>query len=160
MEEFNTKKNRANAVTREYIDQKFEIEFKKTGNRLLMEDPFKKVAEHYISQNVPAYMRTRTALMTNPDYFSKFENELNKFLAKIETGRISWFYCKKTNGSFYLKYFDEEGAEFLIDSASYSNRIVSDSTKFRNFMGRQLFDYGEPKAEGLDEKKNDDGKTE
>lgn len=159
MGEFNEPKNRPNAVTREYIDQKFEIEFKKTGNRILMEDPFKKVAEHYVAQNVPAYMRTRKALMENSDYFSKLETELNKFLVKMETGKIGWFYCKKTNGSFYLKYFDEEGQEFLIDSASFMNRVVSNSTKFRNFMGRQFLEE-KSEQDGLNEKKNDDGKTE
>jgi hypothetical protein len=138
-EEFNYK---VAETTRNYIKEKLEKEFKKTGNSIYVEEPFLKLVVHHVMKEVPAYLRTEDAVKTNPQAILELERTIEKFLYDIESKRIGWQYCLRKDGHEELKLFNENGITEIID---YNNnpqisRRVSEEEKFSNLMKRVMKD--------------------
>jgi len=133
-EEFNYK---VTETTRNYIKEKLEREFKKTGNSIYVEEPFLRLVVHHVTQNVPAYLRTENAVKTNPQAVLELERTIEKFLYDIESKKIGWQYCLKKDGHEELKLFNENGNIEIIDCNNiWLSRKVSDEEKFYNTMKR------------------------
>ncbi|MCS7109769.1 MAG: hypothetical protein NZ903_03160 [Candidatus Micrarchaeota archaeon] len=134
MEEFNYK---VSEVTKRFIEDDFKERFKKTKNSILLEKPFQKVAEHYVRQKVPAYLRTEYALKNNPDAIKLMKRTLDEFLYKIESKELGWQYVLRFDGYEATKLFDESG-EIVIDY-SYNTSInpaITEEIKAKNFIRR------------------------
>lgn len=129
-------------TTRKFIQEYFNERFEKTRNSILVEKPFQKVAEHYITQNVPAYLRTRNALSSKPEAIAIMRKALDEFLYKIESKELGWQYVLKKDGTSWIKFFDEDG-EHLIDykhgqNNVYENVVITEELKTKNMLDRLI----------------------
>ncbi|MEM3455082.1 MAG: hypothetical protein QXT72_00780 [Candidatus Micrarchaeia archaeon] len=157
MEEFNYKVNES---TRKFIEDDFKERFKKTGNSILLEKPFQKVAEYYIRQNVPAYLRTQNVLSSNSDAIKLMQKTLDEFIYKIESKELGWQYLLRKDGYECIKLFDNVG-ENIID---YSYRDptqkppITVELQVKNMLNRWISEMNNEKETELN--KEDESKDE
>jgi len=83
MAEFENRKDSSYVVTRECVSKKFAKEFRRTGNKILLDERFKKAAAEHLEFTLPAIQRTRKALLSDPIIPLTIEAELNRFISML-----------------------------------------------------------------------------
>jgi len=128
--DFNKRSDGAHHMTQAHIRDRFDTEFRRRKDKTFVEPLFQKVAYYFVSERVPAFQRTRTALDENASNRHALNMVTEGFIQGIILGKFGWSY-RKTADCFEQLMFREGEDWRVLETTNAHTQIKKESDTIR-----------------------------